>query len=884
MKKGVGPKQIFLRLSVALITIISLLASSTIPAIEARAVADGGGMSGGGTDYSYAGMTLDERAASYALYYGVVKCLTGINEISNDDVLNNSIDGANNSYLWSYVIDPTDGISQCNTTLSRAVGLWGYGTLSSALQAWGYTPPAGSSNDWTAPRPGETSSRAILDRIYGTGINRPTLGDPEAYIYWSKTLVSACKISNPVEYATADSAQKAAVDRTGQMAYVKVAEPKPDLTGTTMMIYTFGGDSWNINNAVPVNSPLYKASNYSCQAIADMVSTAAPGYITYARANGLTVGGVLASGTDPQGESKTTCAIDGVGWIICPVMTFLAKINDQAFGFISKNFLEFKTTSLTDTSSPLYQAWAAFRNIANVAFVIAFLIIIYSQLTSAGISNYGIKRMIPRLIIAAVLVNTSYYVCIAAVELSNVLGYGVKSLFDSIGGTVPNLESGDATWERVVSTILVAGFAAAAIALALSGPLLLAALLALMMTAFILLARQALIILLIVIAPLAFVAYLLPNTEQWYKKWQKAFMTVLVVFPVVGAIFGASTLASNIIKAGKQPDENTALILALGLLAIPLFAVPTVLKGSLSAAGAIGAKLQGLSDKTNGNIGKRIGDSSRLGAYRDARKRNQQIKRAQITGGVYQGKNPLARASSRFSRTLNSSRLTGNTGTKVAQQAAQLAQNLEVENVKAAAAQIDQANINGADLRRVAMGDKAGGLNGGDASMRAAAAAELADRGDYGGLADAWDSVRNSGDSQSMRVFANTLSRTSNKPAYIGAGALQLMREGNADSHDEVAVSGVNSGAYSPEKLASSSRQELDYVGRLIDHGETDRRGNMVNIAVLQGAANTAISNPEINKAIGKNRDKIAAFNVGTYDALDVDSSGHYSSAHRDGD
>lgn len=85
--------------------------------------------------------------------------------------------------------------------------------------------------------------------------------------------------------------------------------------------------------------------------------------------------------SDGEEEAERTCNIDGVGWIICPVMMFLAEMNDLAFGFIADNFLEIDATDLRDSGEDgLESAWRMFRNIANVAFVIVFLIIIYSQM------------------------------------------------------------------------------------------------------------------------------------------------------------------------------------------------------------------------------------------------------------------------------------------------------------------------------------------------------------------------------------------------------------------------------------------------------------------------------------------------------------------------
>ena len=72
------------------------------------------------------------------------------------------------------------------------------------------------------------------------------------------------------------------------------------------------------------------------------------------------------------------------------------------------------------------------RNISNVAFIVAFLVIIYSQLTSVGISNYGVKKMLPRLVIAAVLVNLSFTFCAVLLDLSNVTGYAFQDAFMGI--------------------------------------------------------------------------------------------------------------------------------------------------------------------------------------------------------------------------------------------------------------------------------------------------------------------------------------------------------------------------------------------------------------------------------------------------------------------
>lgn len=318
-------------------------------------------------------------------------------------------------------------------------------------------------------------------------------------------------------------------------------------------------------------------------------------------------------GTEVAGDTISTCAIDGVGWIVCPVMVFIGEMNDAAFEFL-EGMLSIRPAIVTSESTQ--NAWAAFRDIANVAFAIAFMIIVYSQLTSAGISNYGIKKMLPRIVIAAILVNVSFIVTAIAVDISNIAGASIHTLLkDSIAPDVGG-EVSNGAWEEAIAGALAATTAIAVtliVVLFFIGPM---ALLALGMIVLILVARQALVILLIVVAPLAFVAYLLPNTEDWFKKWYKAFIAVLMVYPIVGAVFGASALASRVLSSVAADTEDSSLlqVIALGVLAIPLFAVPAILKGSLSAAGSIGARVSGLADKAQGKASsrgmKRLGDAT----------------------------------------------------------------------------------------------------------------------------------------------------------------------------------------------------------------------------------------------------------------------------------
>ena len=344
------------------------------------------------------------------------------------------------------------------------------------------------------------------------------------------------------------------------------------------------------------------------------------------------------------GEPKNSCGIDGgLGWLICPVMTFVAMINDAAYGAIS-GFLDIKPTILSSgDNSGAKQGWDFFRNIANAIFALIFLWIIFSQISNVGVSNYGIKKILPRLIIGALLVNLSYYLCQIFVDLSNILGHTLKDALEAGAGKI-GTESEAAGWISPIAAALVGvGGVATFAALAIGIPTLAAGFFAIMTVFIILIVRQAGIILLVAISPVAFAAWLLPNTEDLFKKWMKMFRGLLLVFPIISLLYGAGKLAGAVLAASATVDPNnpdeTMQLVALAATTMPLIATPFVLQSSLSSLGSIGAKIGKMSANAHGRFAgnvkgtaKRRTDNSVIGdtkrKYADFMDRRRAKKRA----------------------------------------------------------------------------------------------------------------------------------------------------------------------------------------------------------------------------------------------------------------
>lgn len=386
--------------------------------------------------------------------------------------------------------------------------------------------------------------------------------------------------------------------------------------------------------------------------------------------------GTVQVNENPQNpnEDGTTCAVEKIGWFVCPIVESSAKIGDNMFSFLADNFLQTEPALISSgDGNGTKTAWELARNTANILFIIVFIIVIYSQITSTGLSNYGIKRMMPRLIIVAIAMNLSYLICQLVVDLTNTLGYAIMDWLVSLSHTVFSQSimpvqtpgTNNVTDVSLLGTMATVAIASAVVWM-LIGPLIgtigliVATCIAIVV---ILLLRKTFIILLVVVSPLAFVAYLLPNTEKLFSKWLNMFWKLLLVFPIVAMLMGGGQLASAIIlasghsagygenaayKAKGEPcvyldpamkdekcedGEGPGIMLALvaaGVAVAPLLAVFAVMKGALAAAGAIGGKIaqgvqKGSSSGVSGaqkaykesSIGKwrsRVGDEKDLAA------------------------------------------------------------------------------------------------------------------------------------------------------------------------------------------------------------------------------------------------------------------------------
>ena len=328
-----------------------------------------------------------------------------------------------------------------------------------------------------------------------------------------------------------------------------------------------------------------------------------------------------------NGESATCFANAGaLGWMICPLMYTLRDAVQGIFNEFVEPLIRVDKSIVTNLaqnndSSAMYKAWSLFRNMANIAFVIALLFVIFSQVTGFGIDNYGIKRLLPKLIVTAIIVNFSYIICGIVVDLSNIIGNSVKNIFEnaasgltaSAGVGSDGVGAGGATLgvaAAVAGIVALVGAGATLVGAAGNGGLLalilpvlglaasafLAGFFALLMLG----ARQAMIIVMIVTSPIAFVLYALPNTNALFKKWVSLFRGLLFLYPVYCLMVGGGFMAARLIVMSAS---GVFIQLVAGFISIaPYFAVPTMTRNALKGFDAVANGVAQLQSRANGGM------------------------------------------------------------------------------------------------------------------------------------------------------------------------------------------------------------------------------------------------------------------------------------------
>ena len=322
-------------------------------------------------------------------------------------------------------------------------------------------------------------------------------------------------------------------------------------------------------------------------------------------------------------REATNCTKDASGW-----GWFACGLNKAAGGITAFVYPKIQELMMTDPAifeaSTMHTAWSRFQIFANIILVIIIMVMIVSQITGMGISNYGIKKNLPRVVAMVLVLNLSFFLCRMAIDIANIIGDGIGAVFDGLTAAAKAKIDFDALADGSSKTLMrakiigggvitgISAFFATKTALASGQSItllimtaLLAAIIGLLMLLTIIQLRKALIIILTITSPVAVLLYVLPGTKKLFNQWFGLFKGLLFAYPVCALLVKGGNFASMILTAamGVANEDGSpnffTMIIAVAASIVPIFLIPNMI---IKSAGALGAKLQGLARKLSGSL------------------------------------------------------------------------------------------------------------------------------------------------------------------------------------------------------------------------------------------------------------------------------------------
>jgi hypothetical protein len=352
---------------------------------------------------------------------------------------------------------------------------------------------------------------------------------------------------------------------------------------------------------------LLKYGQGLAQAYADAVAATDPSPDATLSSTGTSVGDAASA---PQIDCGS--GFNPLNWVVCPAIFGLNKITGIMDTIITQNISAGSSNGSSDpsnlfgantTGDAYHSAWASFRTLALSLLVIAALVVIISEALGFEIlSAYAIRKVLPRIFIAAIVIALSWNLMQFFVTFTNDLGHGVRSIIYTPFSQIPGagalkLGDGGANIAVKVSTD------AAILSLGIFGLLSFVATgaLAIFTTFLVLIIRQVVIAALVIIAPVAILMFVLPNTNNLFKLWLNSFARGLLMFPIIAAFLASGRAFSAV--ASTQPGAFAKYI-AFAAYFAPYFLIPMTFKLAGGAMGAVGGAINNRSKAYAGGLAK----------------------------------------------------------------------------------------------------------------------------------------------------------------------------------------------------------------------------------------------------------------------------------------
>lgn len=298
----------------------------------------------------------------------------------------------------------------------------------------------------------------------------------------------------------------------------------------------------------------------------------------------------------------------GLGWLFCAISQALIDTLSAVDKFILDR-MQIDTESIFNTGAgqpgeSFRKAWGIFRNLAYALLVIVGLIMVVSQIMGLDFFDaYTIRKMLPKLVAAAVFIPLMWPILKILFEMSNDAATAVEALiyspFEGTGKTPSDFNIaalitgggvlGAAGILAGTSFLVIGGWG---VFLALLG----SAFLALITAFFILVARDVVAYGLIMASSVAIVCATFEPLQKVFGIWRTYLVTIMLAVPAVSGILAVSKVAAKIGYTANNGDV-IGILLAIAFIIIGYASFWKVFKQIDKASGQIAHTAENVSGK-----------------------------------------------------------------------------------------------------------------------------------------------------------------------------------------------------------------------------------------------------------------------------------------------
>ncbi len=248
----------------------------------------------------------------------------------------------------------------------------------------------------------------------------------------------------------------------------------------------------------------------------------------------------------PPATSSKNVVTSIVGWIVVALVWTLGQI------MVVLMYILLWVASYNDfiNSPAVTNGWVILRDVCNMFFVLILLVIAFATVLNR--ENYAMKKLLPKFIIAAILINFSRLICGIIIDFAQVIMLTFVNGFRDIGGGnladmlgISGYLSMSADSDQPLDTLTIVG----TYILALLYSIIATVVVAIMV--FVLVVRMVMIWIYVVLSPLPYLLSVLPATEKYASKWWDDFSKNVVSGPILAFFIWLSF-------ASVQPDSTGA--------------------------------------------------------------------------------------------------------------------------------------------------------------------------------------------------------------------------------------------------------------------------------------------------------------------------------------